>query len=109
MAQKNSSLSIEQKRLLINVSDPDFSVGELCRLLNLARSSYYHAGVGESEEDLLLKRHLDQLYTAFPFFGSRKMVVELAKLGFRLCRKRVRRLMRDGHLGDLPEAKAERK
>ena len=80
---------------MIDVSDPDYSVSEQCRLLNLARSSYYHAGVGESEEDLVLKRHLDQLYTAFPFFGSRKMVVELVKLGFRVCRKRVRRLMRE--------------
>ena len=80
---------------MIDVSDLDYSVSEQCRLLNLARSSYYHAGVGESEEDLVLKRHLDQLYTAFPFFGSRKMVVELAKLGFRVCRKRVRRLMRE--------------
>ena len=62
---------------------------------NLARSSYDHVGVGESEEDLVLKRHLDRLYTDFPFFGSRKMVVGLAKLGFRVCRKRVRRLMRE--------------
>jgi len=80
---------------LIDESDPVFSVSEQCRLLNLARSSYYHAGVGESEEDLVLKRHLDRIYTDLPFFGSRKMVVELAKLGFRVCRKKVRRLMRE--------------
>ena len=80
---------------MIDESDPVFSVSEQCRLLNLARSSYYHAGVGESEEDLVLKRHLDRIYTDLPFFGSRKMVVELAKLGFRVCRKKVRRLMRE--------------
>ena len=79
------SLSIERKRSLIDVSDPDMSVSEQCHLLSLARSSYYHAGVGESEEDLVLKRHLDRIYTDLPFFGSRKMVVELAKLGFRVC------------------------
>jgi putative transposase len=93
--KKNSSLSTERKRSLIDESDPVFSVSEQCRLLNLARSSYYHAGVGESEEDLVLKRHLDRIYTDLPFFGSRKMVVELAKLGFRVCRKKVRRLMRE--------------
>jgi len=82
--KKNSSLSTERKRSLIDVSDPDFSVSEQCRLLNLARSSYYHAGVGESEEDLVLKRHLDRIYTNFPFFWSRKMVVELTKLGFQV-------------------------
>ncbi len=85
--KKNSSLSTERKRSLIDVSDPAFSISEQCRLLNLARSSYYHAGVGESEEDLVLKRNLDRLYTDYPFFWSRKMVVELAKLGF-LCADR---------------------
>jgi putative transposase len=80
---------------LIDESDPVFSVNEQCSLLDLARSSYYHAGVGESEEDLVLKQHLDRIYTDLPFFGSRKMVVELAKLGFRVCRKKVRRLMRE--------------
>ena len=68
--KKNSSLSTERKRLLIDVSDPTFSISEQCRLLNLARSSYYHAGVGESEEDLVLKRHLDRLYTDYPFSGQ---------------------------------------
>ena len=67
--KKNSSLLIEVKRSLIDRSDPELSVSEQCRLLNLARSSYYHAGVGESEEDLVVKQHLDRLYTAFPFFG----------------------------------------
>ncbi len=93
--KKNSSLSIEVKRWLIDRSDPELSVSEQCRLLNLARSSYYHAGVCESEEDLVVKQHLDRLYTAFPFFGSRKMVLELARLGIRVCRKRVRRLMQE--------------
>ena len=38
MAQKNSSLSIERKCSLIDVSDLDFSVSEQCRLLNLESS-----------------------------------------------------------------------
>jgi putative transposase len=95
VAQKDSSLSIERKRSLIDGSDPELSVSEPCRLLNLDRSSFYHAKVGESGENLVLKRHLDRLHTDFPFIGSRKMVVELANLGFRVCRKRGRRLMRE--------------
>jgi putative transposase len=94
VAQKTLSLSIERKRSLIDVSDPAMSVSEQCRMLCLARSSYYHARVGESGEDLVLKRHPDRIYTEFPFFGSRKMAVELAMLGFQVDRKKVQRLMR---------------
>jgi putative transposase len=69
VAQKDSSLSIERKRSLIDGSDPELSVSEPCRLLNLDRSSFYHAKVGESGEDLVLKRHLDRLYTDSRLLG----------------------------------------
>jgi len=67
--EKNSSLLNEVKRSLIDGSDPELSVSEPCRLPNLARSSYYHAKVGESGEDLVLKRHLNRLYTDSRLLG----------------------------------------
>jgi putative transposase len=53
------------------------------------RSTYYHSPQPESAENLRLLRRLDQLYLKRPFFGSRKMAVELA-----INRKRAQRLMR---------------
>ncbi len=47
-------------------------------------------------EEKGMKRPLDRHYTDNPFFGSRKVAVELAKLDFRVCRKKVHRLMRHG-------------
>ena len=58
-------------------------------MLELPRSSYYHAPQGESVENLSLMRKLDELYLLRPFFGSRKMAVELG-----VNRKRMQRLMR---------------
>jgi putative transposase len=42
------------------------------------RSTYYYQPQPESAENLRLLRQLDQLYLKLPFFGSRKMAVELA-------------------------------
>jgi len=58
-------------------------------LLGLARSTYYHAPPPESAENLRLRRRRDELYRKRPFFGSRKMAVELG-----VNRKRAQRLMR---------------
>jgi putative transposase len=58
-------------------------------LLGLAGSTYYHVLPPESAENLALMRRIDQLYLEYPFFGSRKLAVELD-----INRKRAQRLMR---------------
>lgn len=55
----------------------------------MPRSTYYYEAQAESAENLRLMRRLDELYLKRPFFGSRKMAVELG-----VNRKRVQRLMR---------------
>ena len=60
-----------------------------CELLGLPRSSGYYRPVGESEENLRLMRQIDELYTRWPFYGSRRLADELS-----VNRKRVQRLMR---------------
>ena len=47
------------------------------------------------ESDLLLSRLIDEEYTRHPFYGSRKMVIFLDKVGHSVNRKRVQRLMRE--------------
>src|ERR1700682_5415469 len=65
------------------------SIQQQCELLGVPRSTYYHQPLPESAENLVLLRKLDQLYLKRPFFGSRKMAVEL-----KANRKRIQRLMR---------------
>jgi putative transposase len=64
-----------------------------CELLGVNRSSLYYEPVGESQENLLLMRLLDEQYTRTPFYGSRRMTVWLATQGYEVNRKRVSRLM----------------
>ncbi len=70
------------------------SIAQQCKLLGLARSTYYYEPVPESEENLRLMRLLDEQYTRTPFYGTRKMTAWLHTLGYCVDRKRVRRLLR---------------
>lgn len=71
------------------------SITRQCHLLGLNRSSLYTKPIGETEENLSLMRMIDKVYTATPYFGSRKIAVVLSKkLERPINRKRVQRLMR---------------
>ncbi|GHO63956.1 hypothetical protein KSC_028480 [Ktedonobacter sp. SOSP1-52] len=92
--KKNQATSVEQKRQRIKPDHPTLSIARQCELLDLARSSYYYEPLPESEENLLLMRLLDEQYTRTPFYGTRKMTAWLHTQGYRVERKRVRRLLR---------------
>jgi putative transposase len=62
-------------------------------LLGVNRAGLYYEPVGESEENLLLMRLLDEQYTRAPFYGSRRMTAWLATQGHEVNRKRISRLM----------------
>jgi putative transposase len=87
-------LSLEEKRALINPLDTVLSINQQCALLGLARSSYYYEHQPESAYNLGLMRLIDKQYMRRPFYGSRRMKDWLRMQGHRVCRDRVRRLMR---------------
>jgi putative transposase len=66
-----------------------------CEMLGLPRSTFYYSAVPESEEDLCLKRLIDEEYLRHPFFGSRNLTEYLHHRGCDVNRKRVQRLMRE--------------
>ena len=87
-------MSLEEKRALINPLDSVLSINQQCALLGLARSSYYYDHQPESAYNLGLMRLIDKQYMRRPFYGSRRMKDWLRMQGHRVCRDRVRRLMR---------------
>jgi putative transposase len=63
-------------------------------LLGINRSGLYYQPKGLSYEDLTLMKLIDRQYLETPFYGARKIAVELKKQkGLPVNRKRVRRLM----------------
>jgi putative transposase len=79
---------------LVDHDDPSLSVASQCRLLRVARSTVYYQPVPMRADDLAVMRRMDELYLAYPFYGSRRMAAVLRREGWAVNRKRVRRLMR---------------
>jgi putative transposase len=79
---------------LVEADHPELSVRRQCELLGLNRSTFYYEPTGATPEDLHLMRLIDELYTACPFYGSRKITEALTRQGEEVNRKRVQRLMR---------------
>ena len=72
------------------------AVTRQCVLVGVSRATHYAQQEFRlfDETDLLLSRLIDEEYTRHPFYGSRKMVIFLDKVGHSVNRKRVQRLMR---------------
>jgi len=70
------------------------SILRQCRLLDISRSGLYYQPKGIPEEDLTLMKLIDRQYLATPFYGARKIAAWLKSQGYRVNRKRIRRLMR---------------
>ena len=93
--KKSQPNSVGNKRMLIEPQHPDLSISRQCALIDLSRSSYYHAPCGvESEQNLQSMRLIDEQYLRTPFYGSRQMTRWLVNQDPAVNRKRVRRLMR---------------
>ena len=92
--QKKRNGSVEQKRQLIERGCDSPSVARQCELLGLSRASFYYQPVGESPQNLLYMRLIDEQYTKTPFYGIPRLTVWLRSQGHVVNRKRVARLMR---------------
>ena len=70
------------------------SIEKQCELLGLSKSSFYYEPRGESAENLVLMRVIDKLYTKYPFYGARRLGVNLPIEFQPINIKKVRRLMK---------------
>ena len=64
-------------------------------LLGLSRSSLYYRPVAPSAEEIALKHRIDAIYTEHPFYGSRRIMVELRREELIVNRKAVQRHMQE--------------
>jgi putative transposase len=61
----------------------------------MSRRSLYYQAVPPLPEEVAIKHRIDELYTAHPFYGSRKLTVLLSEDFGPINRKRVQRYMRE--------------
>ncbi|WCK53293.1 IS3 family transposase [Aneurinibacillus sp. Ricciae_BoGa-3] len=96
LKKKNLALKTRDERIaMIEWQNAKLSIKAQAELLSLNRSSLYYRPVGPSLEEVALKHRIDEIYTKYPFYGSRRITIQLQTDGFTVNRKAVQRHMRE--------------
>lgn len=90
-----SSLPRAERLALIDRQDRELSVRTQAALLEVARSGLYYRPVAPKATEVRIKHRLDELYTAHPYYGSRRLAAQLRRDGLLVTRKTVQRHMRE--------------
>ena len=61
-AEKVRTMSVRERRALVDRDDPDLPIAAQCRLLKLARSTLYYHQAPVGADDLALIRQMDELW-----------------------------------------------
>ena len=97
MAEKkiaNYCVSTSEKRSLIDSPQTaTITLERQCELVGLPRSTYYYEPVVASQQTLDLMNKIDRIHLDHPYYGVRRIVVELERNGLMLNHKRIYRLM----------------
>jgi len=82
------------RKELIDRGHPQLSVRRQSSLLQVNRNRLAPRTPCVSQDDLDICREIDEIHLARPYYGSRRMAVELRRRGIKIGRGRARRLMR---------------
>lgn len=80
----------------INKTDCVVPLYRQAELLGIGKASLYYQPKPIPEQTLLIMNTIDEIYTARPYYGSRRITKDVVELiGSAINRKRVQRLMRE--------------
>lgn len=85
--------STDERKKMVESNHEALSVNKQLDLVSISSSSFYYVSKGESEENRAILRLLDEQYFKTPFYGVLRLTALLVGLGYKVNRKRVRRLM----------------
>ena len=73
----------------------NISLNRQLELLTISKTAYYYQPVEQfsSDEDIILLNTIDIIYTKHPYYGTRRIVKLLARLGIKVGRKLVKSAM----------------
>ena len=90
-------MSTPDRRALVDRDHGRLSIRRQCGLLGLAHSGIYRRPRSANDNELGLMRRIDELFTAWPFLGSRRMVAMLRADVHRVQRQVIALRWRDFH------------
>src|SRR5665647_550154 len=92
----SGSKSRNDRMDMVERDNKRLSLSKQTELLDLNRTSLYYRPVPFSQEELRIKRIIDEVYTGHPEYGYRRMTVILNRdYGIGINRKRTRRYMQE--------------
>jgi len=80
---------------LVDRAHPEVPLTAQAALLGVSRARLYYQPAPPSPEEVALKHRIDAIYTAYPFYGSRRVAATLRREGREVNRKAVQRHMRE--------------
>ena len=86
--------SRDNRRTLLDWEEGEMSIRHQADLLSLNRSGLYYVPRSVSPEEVAMKHRIDELYTKWPFYGSRRITACLRREDVSIARKRVQRYMK---------------
>lgn len=96
LAEKKASMSTREERVdLLDWTNRELPISTQAELLDLNRTGLYYRPVPPSPEEVALKHRIDEIYTVYPFYGSRRITAQLRREGRQVSRKAVQRHMRE--------------
>ncbi len=90
-----STLNRDERLAFLERSSQDVALTMQADLLTVSRASLYYQPAVPSAEELALKRAIDELFTAHPFYGSRRICQQLRRGGLVISRKSVQHQMQE--------------
>lgn len=79
---------------MIEFKQSELTLKTQAELLGLSRSGLYYQRVGPTDREIAIKHWIDEIYTACPFYGSRRIRVILQR-EMTISRKTVQKYMRE--------------
>jgi len=89
------NLSRDERLRLIERESEELSVRIQVELLSVNRSGVYYQPRPPTPAEVQLKHRIDEIYTKWPFYGSRKITAQLQLEGVEVNRKAIQRHMRE--------------
>src|SRR5690349_19718770 len=80
---------------MVEYAHPELPLAVQAALLGLSRSSLYYRPRPPAPHEVALKHRIDEIYTAHPYYGSRRISAVLRQEGQTVHRKAVQRHMQE--------------
>jgi len=72
-------LSRAERLALVERENKGLPLSQQAEMLGLSRSSLYYQPCGPSEKEIRIKHRIDEIYTQYPFYGSRRIHQQLRR------------------------------